>query len=291
MSAGAQRVIDARVRLPLELWPAEFRSLRDEYVTQYDAVLRLNANRERSLEQLKNDMETAGVSHAIVHAEHEMGDPADALNEAVAQLVQSDPARFSGFGTISLEHFQIKRAVHQVQRIHDLGLIGVCFQPSFFGMAIDDRRLYPVYLRAMELSLPVAVHTGINYSTIHPIINDHPLMVDQVACDFPDLIVVACHAGWPWVPEMVAVARKHPRVLMEFGGLAPKYVGSSGTGWEVMHRFMNSVLRNQVMFGTDWPVFPMDRAVSEWRAMDLKPDVRTALLGGNAEQLLMRGTS
>jgi predicted TIM-barrel fold metal-dependent hydrolase len=284
-------VIDARVRLPLERWPEQFRGLREEYVTQYDRVLQLSANRERSVDQLKEDMRNAGVSHAIVHAEHEMGDPADALTEAVAQLVASDPDRFSGFGTISLEHFQIKRAVRQVQRVHDLGLIGVCFQPSFAGMAIDDRRLYPVYMRAMELDLPVAVHTGINYSTSHPIANDHPLMVDQIACDFPDLTVIACHAGWPWVPEMVAVARKHPKVLMEFGGLAPKYVGEVGTGWEVMHRFMNSVLQKQVLFGTDWPVFQMDRAVSEWRAMDLKPQVLTALLGGNAEELLMRRPS
>ncbi|TAN34647.1 amidohydrolase [bacterium] len=284
-------MIDARVRLPLERWPEQFRSLREEYVTQYDRVLHLSANRERSVDLLKEDMSNAGVSHAIVHAEHEMGDAADALTEAVAQLVASDPDRFSGFGSISLEHFQIKRAVRQVQRIHDLGLIGVCFQPSFAGMAIDDRRLYPVYLRAMELELPVAVHTGINYSTSHPIVNDHPLMVDQVACDFPDLTVIACHAGWPWVPEMVAVACKHPKVLMEFGGLAPKYVGETGTGWEVMHRFMNSVLQKQVLFGTDWPVFPMGRAVSEWRAMDLKPQVLTALLGGNAEELLMRSRS
>ena len=109
-------------------------------------------------------------------------------------------------------------------------------------MAIDDRVLYPVYAKADELGLHVALHTGINYTVSFPIRNDQPLQLDQVACDFPGLVLIACHAGWPWVAEMVAVLRKHPNVYAEFGGLAPRYVCEPNTGWEVMKRFMNSLL-------------------------------------------------
>jgi predicted TIM-barrel fold metal-dependent hydrolase len=87
---------------------------------------------------------------------------------------------------------------------------------------------------------------------------------------------------------MVAVMRKHPNVYAEFGGLAPRYVCEDKTGWEVMFRFMNSVLASQVMHGTDWPVFPMDRALSEWRGGGLRPHVLDGLLGGNAARLLGR---
>ena len=87
---------------------------------------------------------------------------------------------------------------------------------------------------------------------------------------------------------MVAVGRKHPNVFMEFGGLAPKYVGAPGSGWEVMYRFMNSVLSEQVLHGTDWPVFPMARAIAEWRGIGLKDRVVEAVLGGNAARLLGR---
>jgi len=52
-----------------------------------------------------------------------------------------------------------------------------------------------------------------------------------------------------------------------------------------MHRFMNSLLSEQVLFGTDWPAFQPDRALDEWRAMDLKPQVLERLLGGNAARL------
>jgi len=279
-------IIDFRVRLPTELRPAV--DMPPEYVDQYDAVLGLEARRNLTVDDLVAEMDAAGVTHAVVHAEYEVGDPADELNEAVAGLVVRMPERFSGWGTVSLSPMRVMRAVRQVSRVAELGLRGINMQPSFFDMPIDDARLYPIYAKAGELGLAVGVHTGINYTSHLPIRNDHPLQLDQVACDFPDLTLVACHAGWPWAAEMVAVARKHPNVYLEFGGLAPRYVGAAGTGWEVVFRFMNSLLAKQVLFGTDWPVFPMQRALEEWRGLGLKPAVLEALVSGNAERLLGR---
>ena len=278
--------VDFRVRLPAELRPRI--QPPPEYVDQYDAVLGLEATKDKTLDDLISEMDAAGVTHAVVHAEYEFGDPADELNEAVGALVKRMPDRFSGYGTVSMSPMRVMRAVEQVARIARLGLQGVNIQPSFFGMPIDHAQLYPVYAKASELGLAVGVHTGINYTSHLPIKHDHPLQLDQVACDFPELTLIACHAGWPWAAEMVAVARKHPRVYMEFGGLAPKYVASPGTGWEVMFRFMNSLLSKQVLFGTDWPVMTMSRTLDEWRSAGLKPHVLDALLSGNVNRLLGR---
>ena len=282
----AATVIDFRVRLPIDLRPPL--ETPPALAGQYDAVLGTTASFQRTLADLKDEMAENGVDHAIVHAEFEFGDPADALNAAVAQLISDDPERFSGIGTISVEPFDIMRALGQMAFCKEAGMVGITTQPSFFHLAINDRRLYPIYAKAVELDLMVCLHTGVNYGVTHPIRNDHPLMLDDVACDFPQLTLIACHAGWPWTAEMVAVARKHPRVYLEFGGLAPKYVGAAGTGWEVTYRFMNSVLAEQVLFGTDWPVIAQTRALSEWRELGLKPHVLDNLLGTNAARLLGR---
>lgn len=276
--------IDFRVRLPLELRPNK--GIPEDYTLQYDRVLNLSENRDRSLEDLQSDMLESGTTHAVVHAEYEFGDDADELNEAVGKMVAERPDIYSGYGTVSMDHFRIPRALRQVERVKALGLHGLSLQPSFFGMAIDEKHLYPIYAKANELGLGVALHTGINYTVTYPIRNDQPIQLDQIACDFPDLTLIACHAGWPWVPEMVAVMRKHPNVYAEFGGLAPRYVCESNTGWEVMFRFMNTLLADQVLHGTDWPVFPMQTAVEQWKAGGLRDRTLSSILGTNAARLL-----
>ncbi|MEP7023306.1 MAG: amidohydrolase family protein, partial [Actinomycetota bacterium] len=172
VEAPVSQVIDFRVRLPLELRPAEH--LPADYLDQYDKVLDLSANRHRTLADLIADMAASGTGHAVVHAEYEYGDDADALNEAVGKLVSEQPDKFSGYGTISMGPVKIPRALAQVRRVAELGLTGLSLQPSFFGIGIDDRVLYPVYAKADELGLQVALHTGINYTVSFPIRNDQP---------------------------------------------------------------------------------------------------------------------
>ena len=278
-------IIDARVRLPGDL-RSDMAARPEELTEGYDAVLDISARAAYGRAELEAALEAGGVDKAVVHAEYEHGDFADELNQAVAGLVADDPKRYLGVGTVAQEQpADIMRTVSQVGTCAELGFVGVSLQPAFFHTAIDDRRLYPVYAKTAELGLVAFVHTGINYGTTHPFGNDHPMLLDQVACDFPGLRIVAAHAGWPWTAEMVAVARKHANVYLEFGGLAPKYIAAPGSGWEVMYRFMNSVLQDQILFGTDWPAFEIGRALAEWRAMELKNTVREKLLGGNAARL------
>lgn len=289
-------VIDARVRLPQDRRPAG-RSRKPSAMTdRYDAVLGTASTRGRGLAELEADMQAAGVGHAVVHAEYEHGDEADELNEATAKLVAEHPDRFSGFGTVSMTRLEPMRAARQARRVAALGLVGINVQPAFFDVAIDDRRLYPLYAACTELDLAVAVHTGVNYSTVSPIDTERPSRLDIVACHFPGLRLIACHGAWPWVTELVAVMRRHPSVYADFGGLAPRYVGEAGTGWEVLRRFMDGPLSTQVLFATDWPVFPMQRALDEWRSMGLRQFSLARLLAGNITAVLQpeggdRGTT
>jgi uncharacterized protein len=46
-----------------------------------------------------------------------------------------------------------------------------------------------------------------------------------------------------------------------------------------------NVLREQVMYGSDWPVITPERALREWRDSGLPPTALDALLGGNAARL------
>lgn len=280
------KIIDFRVRVPPALYPSSHAPT--DNMSQYHAVLNTGEKytQAQTLDELLKQMDEHGVDHAVMHAEHESGDIADELNRIVADITQQHPDRFTGIGAISLQNFSIKRALKQIDQCKDMGFIGLSIEPAFFGRHLDDKQLYPIYAKAMENNLLVALHTGINYTTNQPMQGENPILLDNLACDFPDLTIIASHAGWPWVAEMVAVARKHPRIYMEFGGLAPKYIGAQGSGWEMMYRFMNSVLGEQILYGTDWPTMDHQRTLKEWQELGLKPQVLEKLLAGNAKALL-----
>ncbi|GAA2826286.1 amidohydrolase family protein [Kribbella solani] len=279
-------LIDARVRLPFELRAKVRGSSPALLHEQYDRILDLSAKSEAgTLAAMFGELDDTGIARAVIHAEYEDDADAAQLNDAVAGLVAQHPDRFAGVGTIMLPPASPGAAARQVDAIAALGLAGVNIQPAFFGMDIDDRRLYPAYARAEELGLVVALHTGINYSRMHPIRHERAELLDQVACDFPQLRLMACHGGWPWVAEYCAVARRHPTVYLEFGGLSPKYVGRPGSGWDVLMSFLPRVLVDQVLFGTDWPVMPIDRVLHEWQEIGLETPVLERLLGANARDL------
>ncbi len=278
-------VVDARVRLPLDRRPAAPPSAA-MHRHRYDEVLNVTGKLQAgTTEALLADLRANGVGHAVVHAETEGGEDVAALNAATAQLVSEHSNLLSGFGTVTMPPPSGGSAGREVRDCAELGLIGVNIQPAFAGMDTHDRRLYAAYARAEELGLIVALHTGINYSRVYPMAHERPEFLDQVACDFPDLRIIACHSGWPWVAEYCAVARRHPTVHLELGGLAPKYVLKPGTGWDPLAGMLNNVLREQVLFATDWPVFSHERALSEWRAGQLRPATVDALLGGNGRAL------
>jgi len=287
-SIAQAKIIDFRVRVPPALFPAI--DTPQENISQYNAVLNTVEKYAavQTLDDLLQLMDGQGVDHAVMHAEHELGDVADELNRIVADVVAQHPDRFTGIGTISLAGFTIKKALDQIAACAEMGMIGLSIEPAFFGLHLNEKKLYPIYAKAMEKNLLVALHTGINYTTHQPMAGENPMLLDEIACDFPDLTLVASHGGWPWIAEMVAVARKHPNVFMEFGGLAPKYIGAAGSGWEMMYRFMNSVLKDQVLYGTDWPTMDHQRTLNEWHDLALKPEVLKRLMAGNAKALIQQ---
>lgn len=278
-------IIDARVRLPQDRRAGSY-AAPPRQVEQYDKVLGLTDKMNGgTLDRLLAELDAVGIGRAVMHAESEGGEDAEALNAALAEVVESHPDRFTGVGCLDIAGARPGRIAAQAARIAERGFVGVTIQPAFFGIDIDGRELYPMYARAEELGLVVCVHTGITYSRMHPLRHERAELLDQVACDFPDLKLVACHAGWPWATEYAAVARRHPTVYLEFGGLAPKYVARPGTGWDALFAMMPSVLREQVLYGSDWPVIEPARAVREWRASGLADDALGALLHDNAATL------
>ena len=282
-----ERIIDFRVKVPargtehdpgLEV-PTEYLRYGEVYgdfAEQFDYTV----------ESWLADASAHGVGPSIMQAELEWADP-QLLNDRVARLVTEHPDELAcGFATVDPREGM--RAVREVERsVRELGLRGIVFEPGFLGISPLDRRCYPVYAKCVELGVPVGLHTGINFSSHGPLEYERPVLIDRVAGDFPELVIICHHGGWPWPHEAAAVAWKHKNVYLEFGAIAPRYLAAgAGGGWGDIVHLMDTVLRDQVLFGTDWPMIRYERALEEVGRLELRPESRAAYLGGNAERLL-----
>jgi predicted TIM-barrel fold metal-dependent hydrolase len=280
-------LIDFRVKLPT-------RDSREEpqppvpeqylhYAEVYDGFLE---NLELTVEDWRAEAEAHGVGPSVMQAEVEWVEPRE-LNDRLAAVVLANPDRIAcGFGCVDPR--EPMAAVREVDRaVLELGLRGIVFEPGFLGISPIDRRCYPVYARCAQLGVPVGLHTGINFSSHGPLEYERPVLIDRIACDFPELTLVCQHGGWPWPHEAAAIAWKHRNVYLEFGAIAPRYMApGGGGGWGDIARLMDTVLREQVLFGADWPMLRYERALEEIEALGLRPESRSAYLRSNAERLL-----
>lgn len=171
--------------------------------------------------------------------------------------------------------------------IRDLGLLGFHFHPIMGRFAVDDERLRPLFDLISSLGVPVMVDVGTTGMGAgmpggmgSRISHAHPLALDNLAADFPDLTIIASHPGWPWIDEMTAVALHKGNVFWELSGWAPKYFPES------LRRDIRSRLKDKIMFGSDHPSMPYQRVLDEWSALGYADEVLERVFHGNAERVL-----
>ncbi len=237
-----------------------------------------------TVKDMLQDMKESDTDCAVLQAEWDIGDYRK-QNDAVYRIVQKHPDKFIA-GYLCLNPAEDDNMVKVIEReVKERGFKGLNTQPWAQRLYANDKRLYPVYAKCQELGIPVTIHTSINFTTDRTIDYGRPIYLDDIACTFPNLIIVANHGGWPWVNELAAIAWKHRNVYIEIGAISPKYIGTPGSGWETLIRYGNSLLQDQVLFATD-NMLPLKRCVDELMELPLKESVKGKWLGGNAAHIL-----
>ncbi|MTV25730.1 amidohydrolase [Nitriliruptoraceae bacterium ZYF776] len=160
------------------------------------------------------------------------------------------------------------------------GFRGVKIYPSYLPIAPNDSRLYPLYGYAQERCLPVMFHTGLSTFKGSRMRYADPLLLDDVAVDFPRLPIVMAHGGRDlWFREAFTLARIHSNVYLELSGLPPT---------RLLEYFPKlPELPGRVIFGTDFPVLrSIERNVAAIRDLGLSDAFTADVLGGTASRLL-----
>jgi hypothetical protein len=206
-------------------------------------------------------------------------------NESVAAIAGRHPHRFVPFAGADV--FRGSEAVRGFERwVRERGFRGLSLRPFMIGLPADDRRYYPFYEKCVELGVPVSMHASANWTTGRPSDLGHPRHFDQVACDFPELVLILSHGGYPWVLEACLLAWKHPHLYLELAAHRPRYLAAAD--WEPLRRLGQTTIQDKILYGTGAFLLgrPPAELVAEFRALPVRPEVMEKWLWRNAARVL-----
>lgn len=265
---------------------AHLSNYRRVYRSSERAVATAQAAPEPSLDEYLESYERMGARHVIVKARDlETTFGARITNEAVAEFCREQGPRYLGFAGVDPNKGMtaLRELEHAVK---NLGLIGLNLQCFEHKLAINDPRMYPLYAKCIELGIPVNIHCGTNFSDVTSMKYGKPEYLDDVMLHFPELRVCASPPGWPWINELIAVAWRHANVRIGLVAVRPKYLNVQNSGYEMLLQYGNTLLQDQIIFGSAYPMQPVARALEEVCALPLKEEVRHKWLYQNAVSFL-----
>jgi uncharacterized protein len=111
------------------------------------------------------------------------------------------------------------------------------------------------------------------------------MLVDDVAADLPGLSIILAHPSVPSAASSISIATHKANVFIDLSGWSPKCFPPE------LVRAANSLLQDKVLFGTDYPLLTPQRWLSDFEALDIKPQVRSKILKYNSIKLLGLGGS
>jgi predicted TIM-barrel fold metal-dependent hydrolase len=243
----------------------------------------------RTEEGMVEDLRRADVKACLIAWDAQAGSGGPVLgNDYVADLVRRFPDTLLG-GWAMIDPWKGREALREAERaLTALGLMGIKFQATAQAFFPDDHRFYPLYDLCRSLGKPVQFHSGttgfgagtpggmgLKLKYCRPIPH-----LDDVAADFPDLTIIACHPSWPWQDEMIAVALHKANVFMEMSGWSPRYFS------DALKREIRGRLQDRVMFGSDYPVLAYDRLFRDWESEGYPAEVLDKVYLKNAQRIL-----
>ncbi|MFY2860120.1 amidohydrolase family protein, partial [Mycobacterium sp. THU-M104] len=158
-------------------------------------------------------LDDAGVELGLLSAWRGPGSQDLVSNDEVAEWVGLHPKRCAGVATADLD--RPMDAVRELRRRVDEGFVDLRVVPWLWDAPPTDRRYYPLFAARVDLGVPFCTQVG-HTGPLRPSETGRPIpYIDQLALDFPELVIVCGHVGYPWTEEMVAVARKHENVYID----------------------------------------------------------------------------
>lgn len=207
-------------------------------------------------------------------------------NEEVAEAAAANSDIMIAFASID-PHKGKLGALEARRLIEEYGVKGFKFHPPMQNFDPGDKLAYPLYEVINAYGLPAIFHTG--HSGIGSGMRGgggirlkygQPMLVDDVAVDFPDMKIILAHPSWPWTDESLSMAQHKANVFIDLSGWSPKYFPP-----QIIQQ-ANTQLKHKMLFGSDYPLITPDKWIAAALDAGFREDVMPAIMKDNAARVL-----
>ncbi|WP_395639387.1 amidohydrolase family protein [Pseudolysinimonas sp.] len=284
IDVAAIRAIDTHVHVQSD--STGRRSLPDELLAAMDAYFG-HASRDLTIDELADYYRGLKMAAVVFTVDaRTMFDHVPNSSADIAAGAARHPDVLIPFGSVDprtgADAIALARSL-----VADSGVRGFKFHPTVQGFDPSADEFRPLWAAIEELGVPIVVHTGqtgvgaglpggyglkLRYS--------NPMLLDDVAADFPGLTIILAHPSVPWQDEALSMAAHKANVYIDLSGWSPKYFSPA------LVRQAGSILQHKMLFGSDFPALTPERWLDDFAQLELRDAARPKILKDNAVRLL-----
>lgn len=246
---------------------------------------------EKNLKLILEEAQENNINHLVVIAGFKDNDDFNISTEHLLNLASGEE-RLHIVGSVDVLGYKSDYLDKLDGWLSNKLIKGVKLYPGYQHFYPNDKRCEPIYELCLKYDLPVVFHSGdvlIGYVQNPKIKYSHPIHIDDVAADHPNLKIVVAHMGNPWQIDCAELLYKNPNVYADISGLFEQYDIEKNYE-ELMRRKLKDLISytgsaHKLMYGTDWPLFPMKAYLQFVDSLGLKGKELDDLLCGNASKV------
>ncbi len=249
-------------------------------------------DKNESVKHLLGSMKKNGISKAVLLS-WELNFPA-ARTKSLLEIANNQK-EFVVAGNIKISNnknldkdIQNLRRLAETQKISGIGECPLGYEHYF----ANDKVYYKLAEICAENKIPLMFHTGDVWTDektggvkTAKVRFAHPLYIDDLAADFPDLNIVICHFGNPWMIDAAEVLYKNKNVYADLSALDVNKPWDSGTKKRLLEAIEYGQCSDKLLFGSDFPLFPADMQIKMVKSLGLSKKDLELTFHGNAEKL------
>lgn len=227
--------------------------------------------RGTTMDEIVADMDEAGIEKGILAI-----DPSNPKDEGL-KGVEKYPEKFYAYCMVN-PHDGMKAVRSFESAVKNCNVKALHIFPALVQLPHNDKRMYPLYAKCIELDIPITMNVGIPGPLYQGWVQD-PIHLDEVCWFFPELKIVMTHGGEPWQALCVKLMVKWPNLYYMTSAFTPRHYPQ-----EIVY-YMNTRGADKVMFATGYPLIDFRRAMTEVKDLPLKDNVWPKFLRENAKKV------